>query len=135
MEFYATYTTEARQVQRWIGDAMRRLEEEPLMLVGLDCEFTDRLNKEERIGLPCGGQRKAAVLQLAVSNQVLVFQICLADWVPTLLREFLDGERIKFCRAAIHKDQKRLLLYDVTIGVRVDLQSTLDNRTANNSPA
>ena len=91
------------------------------MLVALDCEFTDRFNKEERVGLPNGGQQKAAVLQLAVSKQVLVFQICLADRVPTLLREFLGDERIKFCGAAIHEDQKRLLPYDVTIGVRVDL--------------
>jgi hypothetical protein len=57
----------------------RFLNAAPIKCVGLDCEFTtprDRLHQ-------C-----AAVLQLSVVSEVLVFQICRADHVPQLLRDF-----------------------------------------------
>jgi hypothetical protein len=46
--------------------------------------------------LPPEKKQQAAVLQLFVASETLVFQICHADAVPELLREFLNNDKIMF---------------------------------------
>jgi hypothetical protein len=73
MEFTITETLRASMVEMWLHAVKQRfLDAAPIKCVGLDCEFTtprDRLHQ------------RAAVLQLSVASEVLVFQICRADHV------------------------------------------------------
>jgi hypothetical protein len=48
--------------------------------------------------------QRAAVLQLSVESEILVFQICKANGVPQQLKDFLKDTTIKFCGAAIDND-------------------------------
>ena len=92
MNFKITVTLRAKRVERWIRAVKRDfLDAAPIKCVGLDCEFTD----------PRKGNQRAAVLQLSVAYETLVFQICEADEVPQLLKDFLADENIIFCGAAI----------------------------------
>jgi hypothetical protein len=72
--------------------------------VGLDCEYTDTLKNVKQNNFPQEKRQRAAVLQLSVESETLVFQICHADVVPELLREFLNNDAIIFWGAAIHHD-------------------------------
>ena len=67
------------------------------------------------------------MLQLCVAYQCLVFQICHADYVPDLLKEFLADRDIKFCGAAIQNDQDRLKYYGITIPGAINLQTQFKN--------
>jgi hypothetical protein len=54
-----------------------------------------------------------------VASEILVFQICHADAVSELLREFLNNDAIMFWGTAIQRDVKMLEYYRITIpGVR-----------------
>ena len=92
--------------------------------VGLDCEFTDPRN---------GGKanQRAAVLQLSVASENLVFQILYANQVPQLLIDFLGDKSIMFCGVAIGNDQKMLEKDGLHIGFPVDLQKIKPNPTTN----
>jgi hypothetical protein len=91
----------------------RFLDAAPIKCVGLDCEFTS----------PREGRRnqRAAVLQLLVASEVLVFQICRADHVPQLLKDFLKDPTIRFYGAAIDNDVRMLKLYGIEISSVYDL--------------
>jgi hypothetical protein len=78
--------------------------------VGLDCEFTTH-------EVP----QRAAVLQLSVASEILIFQICWANRVPQLLKEFLKDTTIKFCGAAIANDLRMLRTYGIVIPSAYDL--------------
>jgi hypothetical protein len=89
MHFTITKTLRASMVEMWIRAVKQRfLDTAPIKCVGLDCEFTS----------PREGRRnqRAAILPLSVASKVLVFQICRADRVPQLLKEFLKDPTIKF---------------------------------------
>jgi hypothetical protein len=78
MHFTIMETLCASMVEMWIRAVKQRfLDAAPIKCVGLDCEFTS----------PREGRRnqRAAILQLSVASEVLVFQICQADHVPQLL--------------------------------------------------
>jgi hypothetical protein len=73
MHFTLTETLRASRVEKWIRDIKQQfLDAAPIKCVGLDCEFTN----------PREGRQRAAVLQLSVASEVLVFQICWANEVP-----------------------------------------------------
>jgi hypothetical protein len=95
--------------------------------VGLDCEFTS----------PREGRRnqRAAVLQLSVASEVLVFQISRADHVPQLLKDFLKDPTIRFCGAAIDNDVQMLGSYGIEIPYVYDLQRIMPNPTKNSIPS
>ena len=76
----------------------------------------------------------AALLQLSVASEVLVFQISNADRVPEALREFLGDESIRFCGTAIGNDVSMLLYYNISIPGAFDLQN-LWNLTGNLTPS
>jgi ribonuclease D len=91
--------------------------------VGLDCDFT----------IPRKGRSNqcATILQLSVAYEVLVFQICRADRVPQLLKEFLKDTTIIFCGAAINNDVHMLRSYGIEIPSMYDLQKIIPNPTMN----
>jgi ribonuclease D len=91
--------------------------------VGLDCEFTSP--REGRL------HQRAAVLQLSVASEVLVFQICRADHVPQLLKDFLRDPTIRFCGAAIGNDVRMLQSYGIKIPSVYNLQMIMPNPTKN----
>jgi hypothetical protein len=75
IHFTITETLCASMVEMWIRAIKQRfLDAAPIKCVGLDCEFTS----------PREGRRNqhAAVLQLWVASEFLVFQICQVDHVP-----------------------------------------------------
>ena len=67
MNFKVMVTLRASTVERWIHDVKRRyLDAAPMKIMGLDCEFTDIAPEEKQ---------RAAVLQLSVATDTLVFYI------------------------------------------------------------
>ena len=130
MDFKVTVTIRARSVEKWIRDVKPRLDAAPTKCVGLDCEFTDYRD----VGRD---KQRAAVLQLSVASEVLVFQICYANEVPQMLKDFLADKSIMFCGAAIGNDQTMLAKDKLYIGYPVDLQKSIKpNPTTNpNNPS
>ncbi|XP_051196828.1 uncharacterized protein [Lolium perenne] len=117
MSFKVTVTLHARRVEKWIRAVKRDyLDNAQIKCVGLDCEFT---NHHE-------GDQRAAVLQLS---------ICHADEVPQVLREFLQDRNLRFCGAAISKDVEMLSPYGIHITSAYDLQKILPNPTNNHIPS
>jgi hypothetical protein len=56
-----------------------------------------------------------------VASETLVFQICHADAVLELVREFLNNYAIMFWGATIHRDVQMLAYYGITIPGACDL--------------
>jgi hypothetical protein len=127
MNFTVTETLRASRVEKWIRAIKQRfLDVAPIKCVGLDCEFTSP--REDR------RNQCAAVLQLSVASEVLVFQICWANCVPQLLKEFLKDTTIRFCGAAIANDVRMLSSYGIEIPSAYDLQKIVPNPTKNLIP-
>ena len=128
MRFKVWVTLRAWRVEKWIRDVKNYfLDAAPIKAVGLDCEFTDPRRKDT--------PQCAAVLQLSVATETLVFQICKADRVPQVLVDFLGDETIKFYGVAIHNDMKMLAYYGIIIRSAVDLQRDRRNPTGNFTPS
>jgi ribonuclease D len=120
-----TVTLRAKRVEKWIRTVQRNfLDAAAMKIVGLDCEFTD----------PRKPNQCAAVLQLSVAYETLVFQIVYADDVPQVLKDFLADKNIYFCGAAIGNDVKMLSTYGIIIPSAIDLQKILVNPTQKNLP-
>jgi ribonuclease D len=125
MNFTITETLRASRVEKWIGKVKRRfLDDAPVKCVGLDCEFTTHARPQ-----------RAAVLQLSVESEVLVFQICKANAVPQLLKDFLKDTTIKFVGAAISNDLRNLSPYGIVIPSAYDLQQVVPNPTSKPTPS
>jgi ribonuclease D len=121
MEFTITETLRASTVEMWLHVVKKRFLDAALIkCVGLDCEFTTPRDKP---------QQRAAVLQLSVASEVLVFQICRTDHVPQLLRDFFGDPTIRFCSAAISNDVSMLQSYGIQILLVYDLQVIIPNPT------
>jgi hypothetical protein len=76
MEFKVTVTTRAATMEKWIY----RISEDFLCdasakIVGLDCEFTDKVKGIKQKLLPEDKRQRAAVLQLCVANDIILFQV------------------------------------------------------------
>jgi hypothetical protein len=100
MHFRVMVTRRASCVERWICRVQREFfldrAADNSMCVGLDCEYTDALKIVKQKNLPPEKKQRAAVLQLFVAFETLVFQICHADAVPELPMEFLNNDAIMF---------------------------------------
>jgi hypothetical protein len=92
--------------------------------MGLDYEFTTH-------EVP----QRAAVLQLSVASEILIFQICCANHVPQLLKEFLKDTTIKFYCTAIANDLRMLRTYRIVISSAYDLQKIVPNPTNKLTPS
>jgi hypothetical protein len=124
MNFTITETLHASRVEKWIRVVKQWfLDAAPIKCEGLDCEFTTH-------EVP----QRAAVLQLSVASEILIFQICWANRVPQLLKEFLKDTTIKFCGAAIANDVRMLSAYGIEIPSAYDLQKTFPNPTNKLTP-
>ena len=119
MNFKVTYTLRAERVESWIRAVKRDfLDAAQIKIVGLDCEFTS-----PREGIE---DQRAAVLQLSVADETLVFHIVYADKVPQALKDFLGDKNIRFCGAAIHNDLKMLKKHGIkSIPSAMNLQNIL----------
>jgi hypothetical protein len=125
MNFTITETLRASRLEKWIRAVKRRfLDAAPIKCVGLDCEFTTH----EVI-------QRATVLQLSVASEVLIFQICWANRVLQLLKEFLKDNTIRFCGAAIANDVRMLRTYGIEIPSAYDLQKIVPNPTDKLTPS
>jgi hypothetical protein len=91
------------------------------MCVGLDCEYIDAVKNVKQKNLAPEKKQRVSVLQLSMASKTLVFQICHADVVPELLREFLNNDAIMFWGAAIQRDVQMLEYYGITIPGAHDL--------------
>jgi hypothetical protein len=119
MNFTIMETLRASRVEKWIRAVKQRfLDAAPIKCVGLDCEFTTH----EVI-------QRAAVVQLLVASEVLIFQICWANRVPQLLKEFMKDNTIRFCGAAFANDVRMLRTYGIEILSAYDLQKIVPNPT------
>jgi ribonuclease D len=126
MNFTVTETLRASRVEKWIRAVKQRfLDAAPIKCVGLDCEFTS----------PHEDRQRAAVLQLSVASEVLIFQICWANRVPQLRKEFLKDTTIKFYGAAIANDVRMLSSYGIEILYAYDLQKIVLNPTNKLTPS
>jgi ribonuclease D len=115
-------------MEKWIRAVKQQfLDAAPIKSVGLDCEFTN----------PRGGRnnQRAAILQLSMASEILVFQICQANGMPQLLKEFLKDTIIRFCGAAIDNDVRMLRYYGIKIPSVYDLQKIILNPTKNPIPS
>ncbi|XP_051190989.2 uncharacterized protein [Lolium perenne] len=127
MEFKVTVTTRAATMEKWIY----RVSEDFLCdasakIVGLDCEFTDKVKVIKQKLLPEDKRQRAAVLQLCVANDIILFQIFQATKVPCLLKKFLSSEKIWFFGAAIDMDRRMLMPYGLNIKCAFDLQKMIN---------
>ncbi|XP_051201833.1 uncharacterized protein [Lolium perenne] len=120
MHFKITVTLRASRVERWIRAIKKDfLDATPIQCVGLDCEFTN----------PREGNQRATILQLPVATENLVFQICWANEVSQVLKDFLQDKTIRFCGVAIGKDVEMLSSYGIDITFVFDLQKIIPNPT------
>ncbi|CAM0877403.1 unnamed protein product [Alopecurus aequalis] len=132
MDFNVKVTLRASTVVSWIHNVKQLyLDAAPIKCVGLDFEFTDSFHRWRQDSLPTEEKQRAAVLQLSVASETLVFHICRADAVPQLLKDFLRDETIKFRGAPIHNDVRMLIPYGIKITSTVDLQDLIENPTKN----
>jgi ribonuclease D len=121
MNFTVMETLRASRVEMWIHAVKQWFLDTALIkCVGLDCEFTTPHDK---------ANQRAAVLQLSVASEVLIFQICWVNRVSQLLKEFLKDTTIKFCGAAIANDVHMLRTYEIEIPSAYDLQKIVPNPT------
>jgi hypothetical protein len=104
MHFKVTVTLRASRVERWICCVQQEFLDhapENSMCVGLDCKYTDAVKNVKQKNLPLEKKQCASVMQLSMVSETLVFQICHADAVLELLREFLNNDVIMLWGAAI----------------------------------
>jgi hypothetical protein len=117
-------TLHASRVEKWIHAIKQQFLDAALIkCVGLYCEFTN----------PREGKHNQyiTILQLSVVSDVLVFQICRANGVSQLLKEFLKDTIIRFCNTAITNDVRKLRSYRIEIPFVYDLQKIVLNPTKN----
>jgi hypothetical protein len=82
MHFTVTETLCASRLEKWIHAIKQQfLDVAPIKCVGLDSEFNNPREGRQN--------QRVAVLQLSMASKVLVFQICWANEVSQLLKEFL----------------------------------------------
>nr|XP_051201772.1 uncharacterized protein LOC127315313 [Lolium perenne] len=81
------YTNSAASVEEWITNAEASLDSSSRKIVGLDVEY-------DKLSGTYFNPKKAAVIQLCVGTDVLVYHICHADERSESLVEFLHGFRI-----------------------------------------
>ena len=85
-------------------------------VIGLDTEYTERAT---------GKIQRAAVLQLCLEDDVLVYHIIHSPSIPGELHNFLSREDVYFCGAAIEGDKQKLEPYNLDLKSIADLQTRI----------
>ena len=96
MRIVATVTVHPRVVQQWINNVSNSLEKVETRVIGLDAEYTERAP---------GKIQRAAVLQLCLEDDVLVYHIIHSPSILGELHDFLSQEDVYFCGVAIEGDK------------------------------
>jgi hypothetical protein len=99
------YTNMATSVQSWIKKAEDILSGQEKKIVGIDVEYT---KDRDSFFNP----KKAAVIQLWVGTEVLVYHICHADKESASLYNFLHGWMYVFAGFDVGQDKKVLARAD-----------------------
>ena len=114
MRIVATVTIHPRVVRKWINNVSNSLEKVETRVIGLDAEYTERAP---------GKIQHAAILQLCLEDDVLVYHIIHAPSIPGELHDFSSQEDIYFCGAAIAGDKQKLEPYNLDLNSIADLQA------------
>jgi hypothetical protein len=119
-------------VEWWIRRVQREFLNHALnnsKCIELHYEYTDAVKNVKKRNLPPEKKQCTIVLQLFVVSGALVFQICHADAVPELLREFFNNNDIMFWGTAIQCDVHMLEYYGITILESRNLLREIPNPT------
>ena len=87
-----------------------------MKVIGLDAEYTEHAT---------GKIQCAAVLQLCLEDDILVYHIIHAPTIPGELQDFLSRENIYFCGAAIAGDKQKLEPYNLDLKSIAGLQTKI----------
>ena len=112
----ATVTGQSRVVQKWINNVSNSLQKVEMKVIGLDAKYMEHAT---------GKIQRAAVLQLWLENDVLLYHIIHAPSIPGELHDFLSQEDIYFCGAAIEGDKQKLASYNLDSKSIADLQTRI----------
>ncbi|XP_044354353.1 uncharacterized protein [Triticum aestivum] len=127
IDIKATVTVRASTVEAWISRVWTNfLRDAERKLVGLDTEFSNPVFGKRQKDLPKEQKQRAAVLQLCVANECLVYHIVHARRIPAMLRMFIADKDIVFCGAGISQDQEMLGYYGLNIASSFDLQERVE---------
>ena len=88
MLIVATVTVHPGVVRQWINHVSNSLEKVETRVIGLDAEYMERAP---------GKIQHAAVLQLCLEDDVLVYHIIHSPSIPGELHDFLSREDVYFC--------------------------------------
>lgn len=116
LSIVATVTDQPRVVQKWINNVSNSLQKVEMNVISLDTEYTERAT---------GKIQRAAVLQLCLEDDVLVYHIIHAPSIPGDLHDFLSREDIYFCGPAIARDKQKLEPYNLDLKSIADLQTRI----------
>lgn len=102
------YTNEIKSVDDWVDNVVASLAASEVKIVGAAVEQTPRVYSRSH-----GYVRKAAVIQLCVGQQCLVYHICCAAvGVPDKLDSFFRNLNYKFAGFSIPTDKNLLYFSD-----------------------
>ena len=116
MSIVATVTDHPRVVRKWINNLSNSLRKVEMKVIGLDTEYTERAP---------GKIQRAAILQLCLEDDVLVYHIIHAPSILGELHDFLSREDIYFCGAAIAGDKDKLGPYNLDLKSIANLQTRI----------
>ena len=116
LSIVATVTDHPRVVRKWINNVSNSLQKVEMSVIGLDAEYMEHAP---------GKIQCAAVLQLCLEDDVLVYHIIHAPSIPGELHDFLSREDIYFCGAAIAGDKQKLELYNLDLKSTTDVQAKI----------
>ncbi|CAM0873711.1 unnamed protein product [Alopecurus aequalis] len=108
----ALYTNLSASADAWVDKAEALLAASKVKIVGADVEFTPR-----------GYRQKAAVVQLCVGQECLVYHVsCLAEDISVKFKKFLLNSFYKFADFDITEDTKKLARSHLFISNHIDIQ-------------
>jgi hypothetical protein len=116
LSIVATVTDHPRVVRKWINNVSNSLQKVEMNVIGLDAEYTESST---------GKIQRAAVLQLCLEDDVLVYHIIHVPSIAGELHDFLSREDIYFCGAAIAGDKQKLDPYNLDLKSIGDLQTKI----------
>ena len=116
MGIVSTVTDHPRVVRKWISNVSNSLQKVEMKVIGLDAEYTEHAT---------GKIQCAAVLQLCLEDDILVYHIIHAPSIPGELHDFLSREDVYFCGAAIEGDKQKLKPYNLDLKSIADLQTRI----------
>ena len=116
LSIVATITVHPRVVWKWINNVSNSLEKVETRVIGLDAEYAE---------CAPGKIQRAAILQLCLKDDVLVYHIIHSPSIPSELHDFLSWEDVYFCGAAIEGDKQKLKPYNLDLKSIADLKTRI----------